>query len=117
MTTQEVADRYMELNATATGIEIQQELYDDEIECIEPPHAPMGGAKGKAAVMERLQGWYANVAEMHESKTTQPVVMGNYFSLGMMVDLTTKDGTRQRLEEMCLYEVRNGKIVKEQYFY
>ncbi len=117
MTTQEVADRYMELHRTASGIEIQNELYADDIECIEPAHSPFGGAKGKTAVLERLKGWYANVAEMHDSSITEPLVMGEHFSLGMMVDLTTKDGNRQKLEEVGVYQVRDGKIVKEQYFY
>ncbi len=77
----------------------------------------MPGAKGKQAVMERLKGWYANVEEMHDSATTEPVVMGNFFSLGMMVDMTLKQGGRQKMEEMCVFEVRDGKIVKEQFFF
>jgi len=117
MTTQEVADRYMELNRQGDGIALQQELYADDIETIEPAHAPVPGAKGKEAVMERLKGWYANIDQMHDSSTTEPVVMGNFFSLGMMADMTLKQGGRQRMEEMCVFEVRDGKIVKEQFFY
>lgn len=117
MTTQEVADRYMELARQGKNIEIQMELYSDDVECIEPAKAPNPGAKGKEVVMERLKGWYAGIEEMHESSMTEPVIMGNHFSVGSMVDITMKGAGRMKMEEIGVYEVKDGKIVKEQYFY
>jgi hypothetical protein len=67
--------------------------------------------------MERMAQWYASVEEIHDSKVTEPVVMGNHFSLGMAMDITMKGDGRQSFEEICLYQVEEGKIVKEQYFY
>ncbi|MBL0745083.1 nuclear transport factor 2 family protein [Chryseolinea lacunae] len=117
MTTQDVANRFMELASLGKYVDIQHELFHDAIECIEPDHSPMPGVKGKTAVMERLRAWYENVVETHDGAITQPIVIGNFFALGMMADMTFKNAGRQKMEELCVYEVSDGKIVKEQYFY
>lgn len=117
MTTQQVANRFMELARQGKNIEIQEELFDENVECIEPAHAPNKGTKGKKAVLDRLKGWYAGVEAMHGSALTEAIVMGNFFAVGSMADLTIKGAGKIKLEEMGVYEVKNGKIVKEQYFY
>jgi len=35
----------------------------------------------------------------------------------MTLDATMKGRGRINLEEICVYQVRNGKIVREQFFY
>jgi len=35
----------------------------------------------------------------------------------MDFDVTFKDRGRQQMEEVCVFEVENGKIVHEQFFY
>ena len=117
MTTQEVANRYYELSSQNRDLEIVAELYGEQIECIEPAHSPMPGAKGKKNVTERLEKWFSGVQEVHDSAVTEPTVMGNHFSVGMMIDLTMKDGNRSKMEEVGVYQVEDGKIIKEQYFY
>lgn len=117
MTTQEVANRYMELAKQGKITEIQEELFDENVECIEPAHFPLQGAKGKAMVSARLKAWLENIEERHDMFMTEPVVMGNYFSFGMMVDLTVKGMGRNKVEEVCVYGVKDGKIILEQFFF
>jgi hypothetical protein len=117
MTTQEVANRYIELAKEGKIVEIQQELFDENVECIEPAHFPLPGAKGKEAVMARLLAWFENIEQRHDFAITEPVVMGEYFSFGMMVDLTLKGMGRVKTEEICVYGVKDGKIILEQFFF
>jgi hypothetical protein len=35
----------------------------------------------------------------------------------MSFDATFKGGGRTKMDEICVYEVKDGKIVKEQFFY
>jgi len=35
----------------------------------------------------------------------------------MMIDYTNKDDERRKMEEICVYEVNDGKIILEQFFY
>jgi len=44
-------------------------------------------------------------------------VAGNYISVAMGMDVTMKGMGRMNMDEIALYEVKDGKIVKEQFFY
>ena len=54
---------------------------------------------------------------MHGGTTEQPRVAGNYFTSYMTMDFTPKGGQRMSFGEIGFYEVRDGKIVSEQFFY
>jgi hypothetical protein len=44
------------------------------------------------------------------------LIAGDFFSIAMGIDATWKQGGRNSLEEICVYRVRDGKIVLEQFF-
>lgn len=59
-----------------------------------------------------------DVKEVHELEVTEPIIYGEFFTVGMGIDLTKTDGTRTGLEqEMCVYHVRDGKIQSERFIY
>jgi len=118
MTTQEVANKLVNYMRSGQMLEAQTELYADEIVCIEPegnmaPHI----TKGKAAVAEKGRQFAAMIEERHASSCSDPVVGGRRFSISMSLDATMKGMGRQQLDEICVYEVKDGKIVFEQFFY
>jgi ketosteroid isomerase-like protein len=118
MTTQEVANRFHELAQTGQWDKIQDELYADNAVSIEPPGSQgMQSAEGIAAIKQKGKQFGEMVEEMHGGYTTAPVVGGNFFSVGMGMDCTMKGMGRQKMDEIALYEVRDGKIVREQFFY
>ena len=57
------------------------------------------------------------IEAVHGGYSSQPVVGGNHFSLAMGMDVTFKGKGRTQMDEICVYEVKDGKIVKEQFFY
>jgi len=57
------------------------------------------------------------VEQVHETHTTHPVIGGNHFAVGRGFEITTKDFGRIKVEEIMLYEVKDGQIVLEQFFY
>nr|WP_260607299.1 SnoaL-like domain-containing protein [Chitinophaga polysaccharea] len=57
------------------------------------------------------------ITEVHHAYTTQPVVGGNYFSVGRVTDLTVEGLGRVKIDQIMLYEVKDGQIVLEQFFY
>ena len=118
MTTQEVANRFHELAQTNQWEEIQNELFADNASSIEPPDSPgLQSVQGIDAIKEKGRKFGEMVEEMHGGYTTAPVVGGRYFSVGMGMDCTMKGMGRQKMDEIALYEVKDGKIVKEQFFY
>ncbi|MEP7127671.1 MAG: SnoaL-like domain-containing protein [Chitinophagales bacterium] len=117
MTTQQVADRLVSLCRTGKIAEAGAELYADNIESIEPEYGPIKSANGKQAVGEKGQQFAQMIEERHGGSFSEPVVGGRYFSLAMVLDATFKGQGRMTMDEICLYEVKDGKIVKEQFFY
>ena len=47
-----------------------------------------------------------------------PLAHGDRFVVGFQYDVTNKpSGKRMKMDEVGLYTVRNGKIVREEFFY
>ena len=57
------------------------------------------------------------IEERHGGSFSDPIVAGRYFSVAMVLDATFKGQGRMVLEEICLYEVKDGKIILEQFFF
>jgi hypothetical protein len=117
MNTQEVADRLVELCREGNNVDAIQELYADNIVSKEPQGTPMEHTEGKEAVMGKTQHWYSTVEEIHGGEISEPIVTGNFFSCTMDMDVTYKENGRMTMNEVCVYEVQDGKIVTEQFFY
>src|ERR687883_5249 len=91
MTTQEVANRFHELAQQGKWMEIQDELYSDDAESIEPPHAQgLQSVKGREALKQKGEQFGATVEEMHGGYSSEPVVAGNHFAVAMGMDATFK---------------------------
>jgi hypothetical protein len=54
---------------------------------------------------------------MHGGYSNPPQVAGYHFAVAMGIDATMKGPGRVKMDEIAVYEVKNGKIVKEQFFY
>ena len=117
-TTQEIANQFHEWAQKGQWDKIQAELYADEAESIEPPNSPgLVSVTGLDAIKQKGQQFNEMVEEMHGGYTTAPVVGGRFFSVAMGMDVTYKGMGRQKMDEVAVYEVKDGKIVKEQFFY
>ena len=118
MTTQEVANKLVAYMREGKIFEAQTELYADDMVCIEPEGAMVPHmTKGKAAIAEKGKQFASMIEERHGGSCSDPVVGGRYFSIAMSIDATMKGMGRQLLDEVCVYEVKNGKIVHEQFYY
>jgi len=118
MTTQEVAARFNELARQEKWFEIQDELFADKVRSEDPANSPyFGYAEGKVAVRKKGEDWVKRIQAAHRRYTTEPVVAGNHFAVGREVDITVEGFGRIKINEIMLYEVKDGQIVLEQFFY
>ena len=117
-TTQEVANRMNELFKEFKWTEVQEELFAENAVSIEPPHAQgLQTVEGLAAIKKKAEDFNAMVEEFHGGWVGDPIVGGNHIAFAMGIDATYKGMGRQNMEEIAVYEVKDGKIVKEQFFY
>ncbi|MEL6867801.1 MAG: nuclear transport factor 2 family protein [Bacteroidota bacterium] len=118
MTTQEVANQLVNYCRQGQYEKAQEELYADHAVSIEPKGAQgPERTEGIAGIKAKGEQWAAMVEEIHGAEITDPIVAANFFSCAMRNDITFKGQGRMTIEEVCVYEVDNGKIVKEQFFF
>ena len=117
-TIHEVVARFSELAKQEKWFEIQDELFAENVKSIEPPGSPfLKNAEGKAVVRKKGEDIVKNIEAVHSARTTEPVIGGSFFAVGRATDITVKGGGRMQMNEIMMYEVKNGKIVAEQFFY
>lgn len=117
MNTQEVAGRLVQLCREGKHEEAIDELYADQVISKEPKGSPMELTEGKEAVKNKTVEWGNSVAEIHSSSCSDPIVADNHFAIVMNIDATYKAHGRMAMSEICVYEVKDGKIVADEFFY
>lgn len=118
MTIEQVAARFNELAKEGKWDKIQDELFAENAVSIEPPSSPgLQSVEGLPAIKQKGKDFENMVEEMHGGYSSDPLVTGNHFAVAMGMDVTMKGMGRTKMDEIALYEVKDGKIVKEQFFY
>lgn len=119
MTTQEVAKRYHELAQFGKNDQIINELYGEDLVSIEPENnsnVPLT-TNGLIEYRKKEKMFFEQIEEFHGGFCSEPVVATFHFSCAMGMDVTYKGSGRKTKKEIGVFEVRDGKIVKEQWFY
>ncbi len=118
MTIQEIANRLVEHCRAGNYTAAQEELYSEDAESIEPAHMPgLQTVKGRDAIVEKGKKFQSMVEEIHGGSVSDPVIAGNHFAVAAVIDATMKGAARSAMTEIAVYEVKDGKIVKEQFIY
>lgn len=117
MTTKEVADKLVAYCRQGKFEEATKELYSNDIVSIEPEGDPDREVRGLEAVIAKAAKFNEMVEEYHGVELSDPSVADKFFSCSMKIDATFKMGGRNTLNEICLYKVENGKIVREEFYY
>ena len=118
MKTEEIAKRLIALCKEAKWEEAQKELYAADVVSIEPFATPAfeKETRGLNAIIEKGKKFSAMVEAMHSLTVSEPLVAGNSFACTMRMDITMKGQGRMDMAELCVYQVKDGKIVSEQFF-
>lgn len=120
MTAQQVAQQLVTYCQEGKNLESINTLYADDIVSVEA-HAPPGGERtleGIEAVRAK-HDWWTNNHTVHSAETYGPYPHGDdRFAVRFVYDLTQKQsGRRVTMDEVAVYTVARGKIVREEYFY
>lgn len=117
-TVHEVAARFSELAKQEHWFKIQDDLFAENVQSIEPANSPyLKNAAGKKAVRKKGEEWVKRIEAVHRSFTSETIVAGKNFAVAREVDITVKGLGRIQLNEIIRYEVEHGKIITEQFFY
>lgn len=96
----------------------QREFFAADARSIEPAHTGQPVAEGLEAILARGAAFRAAVQQFHQLQVSIPVISARHFSLVLRVELTFKGQDQPVwMDEIIVYEVADGKIVSEQFFY
>ena len=119
MTVPEIAHTLVKMCSERKFEEAMKTLYAPDIVSVEPGAGPGRSREqtGLEAALVKGAGFDA-AHEIHSFLVEGPLVAGPYFAVTMKMDATFKPENRKfHLEEIGVYKVANGKIVREEFFY
>ena len=115
MTTKEIATRLVTLCREGKFEQAQTALYASDAVSLEPYATPAFAqeTKGLDAIIEKGRRFTAMIETTHAMEVSDPVVAGSSFACVMRLDVTMKGQGRVDMSELCVYDVKDGKIVSE----
>ena len=118
MSTQKVASRLSELCNKGDFEAAQKELFANDAVSIEMHASPdfPKETKGINAIIEKGKKWSAGVEQVHSTSASKPTIAGNAICMVLNMDITFKGRGRTKMEELCVYTVKDDKIISEQFF-
>ncbi len=117
MTIPEIAARVVELNRIGDHETVYRELYTPDAVSIENWGGKPERYEGLEAIGKKAEGWMESVSEMHEVVVGEPIISDSSFAMTFSMDITYKDAAmgRQKMTELAIYTVKDGKIIEEEF--
>jgi len=119
MTTTEIGKKLVDLCQQGKNHEAMETLYAPDIVSVEARSMPNMSAEtqGLAGVIAKSK-WWADNHVIHTASCEGPFPNGDRFVVRFTYEVTFKPtDTRRKLDEMALFTVAGGKIVREEFFY
>lgn len=118
----EVGQRLVELCQQNKNMQAVDELYANDIVSVETHGTPEMPAvmNGIEAIRNKTRWWFDNHT-IHDVQVEGPWPHDDRFIVTMAIDVTAKSGPmagqRMKFKEAGLYTVKNGKVIREEFFY
>jgi hypothetical protein len=112
--TQQIAEVLVKLIREGKNKEVKDLFYADNIISIEGNGDKLTGIQ---AIHQKSKDWASQVLEVHSVSVSDPLLAADHFAVNIKMDITYKNGYRAVMDEIAVYEVSDGKIVFEQFFY
>ena len=117
MSTEQVAQKVVELVCKQAWHEALDTLYDKEIVSVEA--STSDGSSPETRGMDGVRGkidWWLENMQVHSFKAAGPFVAHDRFVVQYDIDVTDKNSKkRMQLSEVGVYTAKNGKIVREEF--
>ena len=116
-TNEEIAVALVALLRTGNFEEAVKTFFDKDAISTEPESSNIPEVKGLDAILEKGEQFRNSVEAWHGIMVSGPIISENFFAIQLKVDLTFKGQEHSSRDEIIVYQVAEGKIKKEQFFY
>jgi ketosteroid isomerase-like protein len=117
MTNKEVATRLVALLREGKFFDVYDELFHEDAHHIEPQSEHFSNVKGVAAIKAKDTAMSEHIAEIESMEVGNAIVASKHIAILYKLSAKLKDGNTINLDEIIVYEVHDGKIISEQFFY
>ena len=113
----EIAERLVTLCREAKWEAAQTELFADDAVSIETQSTAFAKeTKGLPAIFGKGRVFDGMIEAMHALSVSDGVVAEHSFACTMSIDVTMKGQGRMKMSELCVYLVKDEKIISEQFY-
>jgi hypothetical protein len=118
METKEIARKLVDYCKRADWDGAHKELYAENAVSIEAYATPGFDkeTKGMTAIREKGERFTSMVEQTHSIEVSEPLIAGDSIAFVLRMDITMKGQGRMDSPELCVYQVKDGKIVSEEFF-
>lgn len=117
----DIAKKYVELCQAGQFDACLDQLFAADAVSVEAGVAPGSGMERTATGLEAIKAkgkWWVENHEVHKLEVNGPFPHDDRFIVRFFMDVTNKQNNqRMSMDEMGLFTVKDGKIVKEEFFY
>lgn len=118
MTTQQIAEKLVAYCKKGDYERAQKELFADNATSTEPHESPLFEkvTKGRDKILQKGEKFQSMVEAVHGTDVSEALVTDGHIAMKLTLDATMKGRPREKMTELCVYEVKDGKIISEQFF-
>ena len=118
MTTNEIGKRLAELCKKGEFETAQKELFAEDVVSIEPFPSPAFEKETHSLdkIIEKGHKFEDMVETTHSINVSEPLIATNSIAFTLEMDITMKGRPRETMSEICVYKVKDGKIISEEFF-
>lgn len=117
MTNQEVASRLVELLREGKFNGVYDELFHQNAVHIEPQSKHFAEVNGVEAIKAKDAAMGEHIEGIESMEVGDAITSSRHIAIPYKLTANLKDGSQMSLDELIVYEVKNGKIISEQFFY
>jgi len=114
MKIQQIAEELVKLIREGKNKEAKDIFYAADIVSIEGNGYRLEGIE---AIHQKSMDWMTQLEEVHSVSVSEPIIAADHFAISIKMDISYKNGHRAIMDEIAVYEVNDGKIVSEQFFF
>ena len=122
MDTKQIGEKLVGFCSKGKNIDAIDSLYSKDVVSVEAMAGPDMPQEMRG--IDKIKGknkWWNENHDVHDAKVEGPFPNGDRFAVKFHYEMTPKTGPyagkRQQMDEVGIYTVKNGKIVKEEFFY
>ncbi|HTD40163.1 MAG TPA: SnoaL-like domain-containing protein [Mucilaginibacter sp.] len=115
-TIHEIANGLKEMVSEQKFVDAYQLLFSEDAESIDPLNTSGQPLKGLATLLAREKDFLSRIIAINKITLSEPIIAGSYFTLSLKMSFEVKGQGHMEVEEICLYKVKDGKIISQQFF-